>query len=328
MTEVSIQGVLEARQFIYKYLKPTPLIQYPLLSRELGCSAYIKHENHNPTGAFKVRGGLNLIGNLGEEEKRRGVVAATRGNHGQSVALASSIFGVRCLIAIPEGNNPEKNEAMEAFGAELFIYGKDFDEARERVEVLQREKPMRYVHSGNEPMLIHGVGTYALEILDELEDPDFIFVPIGGGSGAAGILTVVRAMAPRVKVIGVQAEQAPSMYLSWKQGAVVITESAETIADGLATRVPFELTFSLIKDTIDDMVTVSEEELAWAVFQIFKNSHNVAEPAGAAALAGAAKLRGRIAGKKVVLVLSGGNISTDLFLEILSRYGHSPVQGH
>jgi threonine dehydratase len=318
--DVSIQGVIEARQFIYKYLKPTPLIHYPLLSRELGCSAYIKHENHNPTGAFKVRGGLNLVGNLDEQQRRQGVIAATRGNHGQSVALASSIFGVKCLIAIPEGNNPEKNEAMEAYGAELLIHGKDFDEAREKVESLQREQPMRYVHSGNEPMLIHGVGTYALEILDDLSDLDFIFVPIGGGSGAAGILTVVRAMAPKVKVIGVQAEKAPAVYLSWKKGSSVTTESADTIADGLATRVPFELTFSLIKDTIDDIVTVSEDELAWAVYQVFRTSHNLAEPAGAAALAGAAQFRSRIAGKKVVLILSGGNISSVLFREILSKY--------
>jgi threonine dehydratase len=318
--DVSLQGVREAREFICRYLKPTPLIHYPLLSRELGCATYIKHENHLPTGAFKVRGGLNLVGNLDEEQRRMGVITATRGNHGQSVALASSIFGVRCLIAIPEGNNPEKNEAMEAFGAELLIHGKDFDDARERVEALQREHPMRYIHSGNEPMLIHGVGTYALEILDELADPDFIFVPIGGGSGAAGILTVVRALAPKAQVIGVQAEKAPAVYLSWKSGAAVATDSADTIADGLATRVPFELTFSLIKDTIDDIVTVSEDELAWAVYQVFRTSHNVAEPAGAAAVAGAAKLRGRIAGKKVVLILSGGNISSTLFNEILSRF--------
>ena len=318
---VTIQGVFEARQFIYQFLKPTPLVQYPLLSRELGCDARVKHENLNPTGSFKIRGGLNLVGNLDEEERRRGVIAATRGNHGQSVALASSIFGVRCVIAVPEGNNPEKNEAMEAYGAELIIHGKDFDEARARVEELQSRDPMRYVHSGNEPMLIHGVGTYALEILEELPDPDFVFVPIGGGSGAAGILTVVRGQAPGVKVIGVQAEKAPAVYLSWKKGAEVTTDSANTIADGLATRVPFELTFGLIKDTIDEIVTVTEDELAAAVYQIFRTCHNVAEPAGAAALAGAAKMRHQIAGKKVVLILSGSNITRSLFLEILSKYG-------
>jgi len=318
--DVSIQGILKARQFIYQYLNPTPLIHYPLLSRVLECDAYVKHENHNPTGAFKIRGGLNLVGNLTEDEKENGVIAATRGNHGQSVALASSIFGVTCVIAIPEGNNPEKNAAMEAFGAQLLIHGKDFDEARAKVESLQREDPKRYIHSGNEPMLIHGVGTYALEILDELADPDFVFVPIGGGSGAAGILTVVRAMAPGVKVIGVQAEKAPAVYLSWKKGGEMTTDSADTIADGLATRVPFELPFSLIKDSIDDIVTVSEDELAWAVYEIFRTCHSAAEPAGAAALAGAARLRKQIAGKKVVLVLSGGNITAAMLQDILSRF--------
>jgi len=321
--DVSVQGILQARQFIYQYLKPTPLLHYPLLSRELGCSAFIKHENHNPTGAFKIRGGLNLIGNLDAADKKRGVIAATRGNHGQSVALASSIFGVRAVIVVPEGNNPEKNSAMEAYGAELLIHGRDFDEARAKVESMQRETPMRYIHSGNEPMLIHGVGTYAVEILEDLADPDFVFVPIGGGSGAAGILTVMRAMAPRVKVIGVQAEQAPAVYLSWKKGADTTTESADTIADGLATRVPFELPFSLIKDSIDDIVTVSEEELAWAVYEVFRTAHNAAEPAGAAAVAGAVKLRNQVAGKKVVLILSGGNISSSLFQGILSRYAVS-----
>lgn len=319
--DVTIQGVLEARQFIYQYLRPTPLIQYPLLSRELGCDAYVKHENLNPTGSFKIRGGLNLVGNLDGEERKRGVIAATRGNHGQSVAMASSIFGTRCVIVVPQGNNPEKNEAMESYGAELLIHGRDFDEARTRVEAMQREDPMRYIHSGNEPMLIHGVGTYALEMLDVLPDPDLVFVPIGGGSGAAGILTVVRTLAPDVKVIGVQAEKAPAVYLSWKTGAEVTTDSANTIADGLATRVPFELTFSLIKDTIDDIVTVSEDELAWAVYQIFRTCHNVAEPAGAAALAGAAKIRNQIAGKKVVLILSGSNITRAMFQDILSKYG-------
>ena len=318
--EVTIEGVHEARQFIYQYLKPTQLIHYPLLSEYLGCAAYIKHENHNPTGSFKIRGGLNLIGRLDSKERAEGVIAATRGNHGQSVALASSIFGVDCVIAIPHGNNPEKNASMEAFGARLLIHGNDFDDARTRVEELQRKEPRRYIHSGNEPMLIHGVGTYALEILDELAEPDYIFVPIGGGSGAAGILTVVRALAPSIKVVGVQAEQAPAVYLSWKKGVEVSTNSAETIADGLATRVPFSLTFSLIKDTIDEIVTVSEEELASAVYQIFRTSHNVAEPAGAAALAGALKLKREISGKKVVLILSGCNISAGLFQQILSEY--------
>lgn len=317
--EVSIQGVYEARRVISRYLRPTPLIQYPLLDELLGCESYVKHEECNPTGAFKIRGGINLIAGLPADERRRGVITATRGNHGQSIALASRIFGVRCVVGVPEGNNPEKNQAMEAFGAELLISGKDFDEAREKVEEVQAEKAMRYVHSGNEPPLIHGVGTYVLEIVEELPDLDCLIVPVGGGSGAAAALTVLRAIRPAVKVVGVQAEKAPSIYLSWKKGSIVETESADTIADGLATRVPFELTYSILRDQIDDIVTVSEEELRLAVFQVFRTTHHVAEPAAAATVAAGLKLKSRLRGKKVVLALTGCNIDSILLREILAE---------
>jgi threonine dehydratase len=315
--EVSIQGVYQARRVVSRYLKPTPLIHYPLLDELLGCESYVKHEECNPTGAFKIRGGINLIAGLPADERRRGVITATRGNHGQSIALASRIFGVRCVVGVPEGNNPEKNQAMEAFGAELLISGKDFDEAREKVEEVQAEKAMRYVHSGNEPPLIHGVGTYVLEIVEELPDLDCLIVPIGGGSGAAAALTVLRAIRPAVEVVGVQAENAPSIYLSWKKGSIVETESADTIADGLATRVPFELTYSILRDQIDDILTVSEEEIRLAVFQVFRTTHHVAEPAAAATVAAGLKLKSRLRGKKVVLALTGCNIDSILLREIL-----------
>ncbi len=321
---VDLQGILRASRLIYRYLKPTPLIPYPLLSKHLGCDAYVKHENHNPTGSFKIRGGINLISNLNEQERSAGVVTATRGNHGQSVALACQLFGVRCLIAVPEGNNPEKNEAMKAFGADLLVGGRDFDDAREKVERIQAERGMRYIHSANEPLLVHGVGTYALEIVQELPDLDYIIVPVGGGSGISGVLTVVRSLLPRVKVIGVQAEQAPSVFRSWKEGRIVTTESADTMADGLATRVPFEMTFSIISRYVDDLVTVSESELEGAVYQLFRTTHNVAEGAGAAATAAAFKLRNRLKGKKVVVVLSGSNIESATLQGILARHSGNP----
>ena len=157
--EVSVQGILEARHSVYRYLRSTAMLRYPLLDRLLGCQAYVKHENHNPTGSFKIRGGIHLISHLSDEERRRGLITATRGNHGQSIALASKLKGVRCTIAVPHGNNPEKNEAMEALGAQLLIHGRDFDEARERVEEIQKKEGLRYIHAANEPMLIHGVGT-------------------------------------------------------------------------------------------------------------------------------------------------------------------------
>ncbi len=319
--DVNLQGILQARPVVYRHLRPTGLIQHPLLSRELGCQAWVKHENHNPTGSFKIRGGLNLIASLSEAERRRGVITATRGNHGQSVAMACQICGVRCLIAVPEGNNPEKNQAMEAFGAQLLVHGRDFDEAREKVEEIQAQENLRYIHSANEPCLIHGVGTYALEILEELPDCDTILVPLGGGSGISGVLTAVRGMAPSIQVIGVQAERADAVYRSWREGGLVANESADTMADGLATRIPFELTFSIIRSLVDEIVTVSEEQLEEAVYRLWVCTHNVAEGAGAASTAAAFKLRSRLAGKKVVLVLSGGNIQTEVLQGILQRFG-------
>ncbi len=319
--EVTFQGILQARKVVYQYLTPTPLLEHPLLSRHLGCRVLVKHENHNPTGSFKIRGGLNLLSQLEPAEHAAGVITATRGNHGQSVAMASGIFGVPCTIVVPEGNNPEKNAAMEAYGAQLSIHGRDFDEARERVEEIQAEqRGLRYIHPANEPLLIHGVGTYALEIFEREPAPDYVFVPLGGGSSLSGVLTVARAIAAGTRVIGVQAEQAPAVYLSWKQGSKVETDSADTLAGGLATRVPFELTFDLISRMVDDIVTVSEDELEEAVYQLFRSTHNLAEGAGAAATAAAYKLRSQLKGKSVVVVLSGGNIESRLLARILEQH--------
>lgn len=307
-SEISLAEVIRARQVIYRYLKPTPLTYYQQLSDIVGFRAYIKHENHNPTGSFKIRGGINLIGSLPEEERRRGVITATRGNHGQSIALASKIFDVQCVVVVPYGNNPEKNDAMRSFGAELIEHGNDFDEARLEVERLQHERGLRYVHSANEPKLINGVGTYALEIFEELPDVDAIIVPIGGGSGVSGVITVAKAINPRVKIIGVQPENASVVYLSWKKGEKVTLDKANTFADGLATRFVFDLTFDILKTSIDDMVTVSEEELKQSIKLLLRTTHNLAEGAGAAALAAAIKLKDRLRAQKVVMILSGGNI--------------------
>lgn len=305
---VSLDGVREARGIISNHLPRTPLIRHPLLAETLGCDIFVKHENHLPTGAFKIRGGLNYMAHLPAEKRARGVVTATRGNHGQSVAFAAREFGVRAVVVVPHGNNPEKNAAMRAYGAELIEFGKDFDEARERAEALVEEEGFTYIHSGNEPHLINGVGTYALEIYQNLPDVEVIVTPVGGGSGVCGVITVFRALKPNVELIGVQAENAPANYLSWREGGIVTTESANTFADGLATRVPFELPFSIFNEGLDDMVVVSEEEIRRAIRLLLRTTHNLAEGAGAAAFAAVAKLRARLAGRKVVAVLSGGNI--------------------
>lgn len=318
--QVTFKGILQGRKNVYRHLGRTPLLRHPLLGDLLGCKAYVKHENCNPTGSFKIRGGINLISGLSSEEKKRGVITATRGNHGQSIALASKIHGVSCTIAVPEGNNPEKNSAMRAFGAELLIYGRDFDDARLKVEELQRRNGMRYVHSGNEPALIHGVGTYGLEIIEDLPEVDCIIVPVGGGSGVCGVLTAVRAILPHVRVVGVQAQAAPAVYRSWKEGTRVETKSSNTVADGLATRAPFELTLSIMEKLLDDMVIVTDEEILESVYDFFLTTHHVAEPAAAACLAAARRMQEQLARKNVVLVMSGANIASTLLREILARF--------
>jgi len=292
-------------------------MRHPLLALETGLDIRVKHENHNPTGAFKVRGGLNLIASLPDDD-RRGVITATTGNHGQSIAVACQQEGVPCTIVTPLGNNPEKNAAMRAFGAELVEFGRDFDEAREKVEQMQHERHLRYVHSANEPLLIAGVATYALEIFDEWPDVDVILVPIGGGSGACGCCIVRSAFGSRAKVIGVQAERADAFARSWKGTARVVGDKADTFAEGMATRVTFDLTFGLLKSELDDVVTLTEDELAEGVRIALRTTHNLAEGAGAAPIAAAVKLADRLAGKKVVCVMSGGNIDRTTLARILA----------
>ena len=307
MQAPALKDIYSARPRVYRALKPTPLMRHPLLAAETGLDVYVKHENHNPTGAFKVRGGLNLIGSLSAAE-RRGVITATTGNHGQSIALACRREGVPCTIVVPIGNNSEKNAAMRAFGADLIEFGRDFDEARERVEEMARGRGLRYVHSANEPLLLAGVGTYALEIFEELPDADVVLVPIGGGSGACGCSIVRTGIGSRAKVIGVQAAGADAFTRSWKGGTRVVGEKADTFAEGMATRVTFDLTFGILQRELDDIVTLTEEELAEGIRIALRATHNLAEGAGASTIAAASKLRDRLAGRTVVCVMSGGNI--------------------
>src|SRR5215471_7350183 len=253
MKPPTLQDIYAARTRVYRALQPTPLLAHPLLAAEIGLDISVKHENHNPTNAFKVRGGLNLIGSLSPDE-RRGVITATTGNHGQSIALACQRERVPCTIVTPIGNNPEKNAAMRAYGAELIEFGRDFDEARERVEQLQHERGLRYIHSANEPLLIAGVATYALEIFEDEPDVDVILVPIGGGSGACGCAIARTGLGSRAKVIGVQAQRADAFARSWKSGSRVAGDKADTFAEGMATRVTFDLTFDILKRELDDIV--------------------------------------------------------------------------
>jgi len=317
----TVQDVLDARRLIRPYLPRTSLYHYPGLSEFLGCEVYVKHENHQPIGAFKVRGGVNLMARLSEEERRRGVITASTGNHGQSIAYAARLFGVRAIIAMPEEANPDKVDAIRRMGAEIIFHGKDFDAAREYVEMLAAQEGYRYIHSANEPHLIAGVGTVGLEILEDLPDVGVIIVPVGGGSEAAGISIVTRALSPQTQVIGVQSEAAPAAYLSWKAGTPQSTDYMNTFAEGLATRQGFELTVEILCRNLADFVLVSDDEIRRAIVWMLSYTHNLAEPAGAASLAAACKLRERLRGRKVALILSGANITVEALREILNRYG-------
>lgn len=317
MQPPTLADIYAARQRVYRVVRPTPLLRHALLAQETGLDILVKHENHNPTGAFKVRGGLNLIGSLPPSD-RRGVITATTGNHGQSIALACQRDGVPCVIVTPVGNNPEKNAAMRALGAELIEFGRDFDEAREKVEQLQHERDLRYVHSANEPLLIAGVGTYGLEIFEQCPDVDVILVPIGGGSGACGCALTRTGLGSRAKVIGIQAERADAFTRSWRGPDRVAGDKADTFAEGMATRVTFDLTFEILKQELDDIVTLSEDEIAEGIRLALRTTHNLAEGAGAASLAAAVKLRERLRGRKVVCVMSGGNIDAATLKRVIA----------
>jgi threonine dehydratase len=313
VTELAIpdlSDVLAARRRIAPYLQPTPLYSYPALDTLAGTRVWVKHENHQPIGAFKVRGGLNLISQLGPDDRRRGVITASTGNHGQSVAYAAAVFGVPAIVCVPEHANPVKVESMRALGAEVIGHGRDFDEARERCEKLAAERGYRYIHSANEPALIAGVATYTLEILEAQPDTDVIVVPVGGGSGAAGACVVATAVRPSIEVIGVQSEAAPAAYRSW-QARALVEDTMATLAEGLATRTAFELTQRILWEQLDDFVLVSEAQLTDATRFMISKTRNLVEPSGAAALAAVLADPGRFAGRRVAIVCSGGNISPE-----------------
>jgi threonine dehydratase len=308
MHEPELADVLAARTRIAPHLSRTAFRPYPALAEAVGADVWVKHENHNPTAAFKVRGGINLVSQLTPEEGSSGLVTASTGNHGQSIAYAARLHGVRATICVPEGANPLKVAAIRGLGAEIVAHGPDFDAAREHCERLAARDGLRYVHSGNEPDLIAGVATATLEMLEDVPDIDVIVVPIGGGSGAAGACIAAKAIRPGIEVIGVQSAAAPAAHSSWKARGLVTGEMA-TFAEGLATRTAFELPQRILWRLLDDFVLVSDDDLRAATARMIAATSTLVEPAGAAALAGALALRDRLAGRRVALVASGGNIS-------------------
>lgn len=304
----SFADVLQARRQIRPHLGVTPLYSYPALARLVGADVWVKHENHQPVGAFKVRGGVNLISQLSAEARRQGVVAASTGNHGQSIAYAARLFGVRATICVPDGANPVKVEAMRDLGAEIVFHGRDYDDAREYCERLAADEGYRYIHSGNEPLLIAGVATQTLEILEERPEVEMIIVPVGGGSGAAGACIVAKAIRADLQVIGVQSAAAPAAYRSWKARRLV-EDTMGTYAEGLATRTAFALPQRILWTQLDDFVLVSDDEIREAQRMMIEKTRNLVEAAGAAPLAAALRLKDRVAGKTLALICSGGNVS-------------------
>jgi len=302
------EDLVAAAPVVHRYMRPTSLYEWPALSHLLGCRYFLKHENHTPTTAFKVRGGIYLVSRLPEEQKRRGIIGCTTGNHGQSLAYACRLFSVRCVLVVPARNNPDKLAAMKALGAELIEHGDDFDDARAHCEMLCSREGLRYVHSANEPDLIAGVGTYALEIFDELPDPDVILVPVGLGSGICGTALAAARHRPQTRIIGVQSELAPAVTMSWREGRTIEMDSPKTFAEGMATRMPADLTLAIMRRHVHDMVLVTDEELREAIRLLLRVTHNLAEGAGAASTAAALKLRDQFAGRTVVGILSGGNL--------------------
>jgi threonine dehydratase len=309
----TLEELRRAHEVVLGALKPTPALAWPLISARLGAEAFVKHENHLPTGAFKVRGGLTYVDALRRREPTaKGFISATRGNHGQSLAFAGVRAGLEVTIVVPRGNSTEKNAAMRALGANLIEHGTDFQAAREEAMRLAVARGLHMVPSFHRD-LAAGVATYALELLSERSDLDVLYVPIGQGSGICGCIAARDALGLKTEVVGVQSEAAPAYALSFAAGHAVRTNSADTFADGMATRVPDEEALAMIARGVARIVLVSDAEVAAAILAYWTDTHNLAEGAGAAALAAATRERSRLAGSKVGLVLSGGNIDLDLF---------------
>src|SRR5437870_2906108 len=321
MWPITIADVLQARKRIRDRLPVTPLRRYPPLEEAVGygIKLCVKHENHQPTQAFKARNALAALSALTEEEKARGVVGATRGNHGAGLAWAGQLLHVKVAICVPRGNSTEKNEAMRGFGAELIVEGDDYDQAVVVAEKLVKDRGMTMVHSTNNRHVIAGAGTMALEMIEQQPTLDALVIAVGGGSQAVGALTVARAMRPGMQIFGVQAEKASAIHDSWHAGKPVQGSTANTFADGLATRNTYEYTFPALREGLQGFVKVSEAAIADAIRLLLKTTHNLAEGAGAAGLAGLMALRESLAGKSVGIVISGSNIDLETLRRVLAR---------
>ncbi len=319
LPEPTIADVYDARRKISGYVHRTPLRRVPILCDMLDADVWVKHENMQLLGAFKVRGGINLISRTSEEDRARGFVTASSGNHGQSIAYAAQQFGAKCTVFVPVGANPAKVASMRSMGAEVIEHGPIFDDARIYSELFAREEGMRYIHAANEPYLVAGVATYSLEIHEDLDDIDYIVVPIGAGSGACGASVVSRSLSPKTKVIGVQSSAAPSVYLSWKKmEGPTVDAKMETAAEGLATGSSYDYPVGMLRKYLHDFLLVSEDAIQQAIVTLIATTRTLVEHAGATSLAGAQTIRPQLKGKRVVLIASGANITIDQLKTVIS----------
>jgi threonine dehydratase len=318
MTIATPAELERAAELIADVLAPTPQYAWPLLAERTGAEVWVKHENHTPVGAFKVRGGLVFMADYAARGERRGVITATRGNHGQSIAFAAARAGVRATIVVPEGNSVEKNAAMRALGGDLVVHGHDFQAAAEHARALAAERGLFMLPSFH-ALLVAGVGTYAMELLRAVPDLDTVYVPIGLGSGICGLISARDALGLGTRIVGVVAEGAPCYALSFEAGEPVSTNSADTMADGMACRVPVPEALETIRAGADRIVRVSDAEIGRAMRAYFEDTHNVAEGAGAGPLAALVKEREAMRGRKVGLILSGGNIDRALYARVLAE---------
>lgn len=317
---IGIDDVLAARERLLSHLAPTPLRSYPALDAAVGSGVrvLVKHENFQPTGAFKVRNGLSALTALDAASRSRGVVAATRGNHGLGLAWAGRRLGVPVTVCVPLGNNPEKNEAVRGLGARLVEEGRDYDESAAAAERLVREEGLCLVHSTNDAAVVAGAGTLTLEMLEEAPDVEALVFSVGGGSQAVGGLVVARALRPGLPVYAVQAAGASAIHDAWHLGRPVSRPSADTFADGLATRNTYPFTFGALREGLAGFVTVTDAEIAEAMRVVLSTTHTLVEGAGAAGLAGLMKLRDGLAGRTVGVVLSGANVDIDTLGRVLA----------
>jgi threonine dehydratase len=315
----TLADVFAARAVIRTFLKPTPLLRVPALSEKLGCELLVKVESLNPTGAFKVRGGLNYMSHLGPEQLQRGVVGASTGNHGQSIAYAAQEFGTTATIFVPEGANPLKVEAMSRLGADVIHEGADFDECLEAAREFAAGAGRVFIHSANEPHLIAGVATHTLEILDEAPEVDTIFVATGGGSGLCGACIAGKGIKPDIQVYGVQSEGAPVIRDSLRDRRLYRYDTMSTFAEGIATREAFSLPARILWEMVDDIEVVSDAELRQAMLTLLQTTRVLAEGAGAAGLAGAWKRRSDLVGRTVAVIVSGGNVTLDGLAEAMEQ---------